>query len=420
MKVRHVVSLCCTVIALRLAAYPLASGLEPPPPELLRLQGDMHIENRPSQQGQLYEVKTVDPTGAHAAHHPMDFRLPVPERPFLWSSSNSQIECDQLLGNPELTVSEVPDPGNPEENVYYAEYWDVVYNIIYFSTLNYTSEPSSLVMLDGDHNITGSNDPSPTYDGFGQAFYAPTGLVTVTVEYNIAIVDVDAGDTVYGELWTLDVGDEGYLYLRDKIGWWEAIVTQASTWEGWRTTISQSTMDAMSGQLMLLLFTTETDNTSPYEQVYLDDVHLTACRRPPSSTVMLPLVLRAMQSGPTEPVCSPYEPDTRDRRGYVDVAATCHGSFGPADQRDYYTLRLDGASKVDVWLRDLPAGSQWDVLVYEDASGYPLACYAGMPGSSDKRAKCTLDPSRSYFILVNAGGAWTGSPNTYTMEVVSR
>ncbi|RLC98463.1 MAG: hypothetical protein DRI77_04985, partial [Chloroflexi bacterium] len=112
-----------------------------------------------------------------------------------------------------------------------------------------------------------------------------------------------------------------------------------------------------------------------------------------------------------------YEPDSATQRGSTAVGATCDGSFSGTDTRDYYSLNLNGATNIRLALENLPSGTNWDALIYEDASGYPLACQIGTAGDQNKYKNCTLDASKSYFVMVNAGTAPSKESNTYQMSV---
>jgi hypothetical protein len=102
----------------------------------------------------------------------------------------------------------------------------------------------------------------------------------------------------------------------------------------------------------------------------------------------------------------------------VDVGATCGGSLSPTDQRDYYSVDLKGASQVRLRLFNLPSGTNFDALVYEDATGYPRPCHIGTVGDQDKAVDCNLNPSKSYFILVNRGPRPEGG--SYNMSLMRR
>ena len=187
----------------------------------------------------------------------------------------------------------------------------------------------------------------------------------------------------------------------------------------------------LSGYSVGLLLWLESNRAEPYEIIWLDDVQVTtevpvgSCPHPisPPEFVYLPVALRNFANQPPTPppsTCQPYEPDAVDKRGSTTVGAVCDGSFNALDPRDYYSLNLNGTANVRLRLFDLPSGTNWDALIYEDTSGYPLACQIGTPGDDDKHADCTLNPSKSYFVLVNAGTAPGGGANTYKMSVEQR
>jgi hypothetical protein len=88
------------------------------------------------------------------------------------------------------------------------------------------------------------------------------------------------------------------------------------------------------------------------------------------------------------------------------------------DQKDYYLLDLRGERKVRLRLFDLPAGTNWDAMIYENTEGYPLACHIGTSGSGDKSEDCDLNLSKDYFVLVSRGPQKTGG--SYGMRVEAR
>jgi hypothetical protein len=80
---------------------------------------------------------------------------------------------------------------------------------------------------------------------------------------------------------------------------------------------------------------------------------------------------------------------------------------------------LKGASQVRLRLFNLPEGSNFDALMYEDQAPYELLCYTGdQPGDQDKVKDCDPNPSKSYFILVNRGPRPEGG--SYNMSLMRR
>jgi hypothetical protein len=131
----------------------------------------------------------------------------------------------------------------------------------------------------------------------------------------------------------------------------------------------------------------------------------------------LPLVEKKPAAAPP-PTCSPREPDSVSQPGSTTVDVTCSGSFNQVDQKDYYALDLKGISRVRLRLFNLPQGTNWDALIYENKSNYPLACQIGTKGDADKAANCELSPSKNYFVLVSEGENGTVGP--YSMRVEER
>ena len=146
--------------------------------------------------------------------------------------------------------------------------------------------------------------------------------------------------------------------------------------------------------------------------VYFDDAQVQLCYATGPIKVYLPIVTKSPpQTGPT---CTPYEPDNRDNRGSVTVGATCNGSFGPSDDKDYYTLNLAGVTDVKLRLFNLPPeGNRWDAAIYEyPYTGQQPACWIGKEGL-DKSEDCRgLNLNKTYFVLVAAGSAQS-SPKSY-------
>jgi hypothetical protein len=317
-------------------------------------------------------------------------------------------QCVDALMNPQMDVIEFGVTGTVDS-------WVNMWPIIYFDNTVYRSASHSLVMI--DDYVYGDTDSFTTtfdYDEFGQGFQAPSGLVTVTVTYSRLYSNTNSGDTAYGNLWTLD--SEGYL--DELIDYWPI----GETPDGWsdRGYLVTDTQElaALSGKPLALTFDMINDMVSPYEWIWLDDAQVNLCYTSGPVKVYLPLVIKSPPSGPT---CTPLEPDSVNSRGSTMVGATCNGSFSFTDIKDYYSLNLGGVSNVRLCLTHLPAGSNWDALIYQDSGGspYPLRCQIGTPGSGDKCKDCTLNTSESLFVLVSAGTPPPAGANTYQMSVAS-
>jgi hypothetical protein len=180
----------------------------------------------------------------------------------------------------------------------------------------------------------------------------------------------------------------------------------------------------LSGQPGMLVFGMWSDRDSAHETWYFDDIELELCFRVGSERVYLPVLRR--ETGIAG--CVPFEPDSAAARGSTVVGATCSGSFGAGDIKDYYSLDLGGETHAVLSLTNLPAGTNWDALIYEDKGGgsYGLACQIGTIGSQDKSAACPNKPgytsfsgSDDYFVLVSAGTAPGSGSNTYQMSVTA-
>jgi len=320
------------------------------------------------------------------------------------------VVCKQMLLNPQMDVVELGDGTGT------IDYWSVLWQNIYYDNRSgyYRSPKYSLVMVDDPGRDTDYISPTLDLDAFGQGFYAPTGLITVTVTYSRLYSPTSGSDYAYGNFYTLD--NEGRL---DENPVWWYIGDYPSGWSDRIVVITNTThLAALSGKPLALIFEEWANRASPYETIWLDDAQVTVCYQPTvyAYHVHLPLALRSFSTGPA---CIPREPDSLTNRGSTVVGAVCNGSFSPTDTRDYYTLSLGGVANIRLSLTNLPAGSNWDAMIYEDTAGYPLACHIGTPGSGDKYKDCTLNPNKNYFVLVNAGSAPT-TTQTYKMSVTSR
>jgi hypothetical protein len=320
------------------------------------------------------------------------------------SPQDFRVYCQDMLLNPQMDVEVFPT-APPTGS---ADPWELFWPVGYFST-NYHSAPYSLAMAD-------DNDPySPftwDYDALGQAFYAPSGLMTITVKFSGYHLNVNDGDDAWVNLFALD--DEGNFDTLVTYG----LINYPSSgvWVNWTWTITNpTTLAALSGGPDALVFDMENDRGTPNEWFYVDDAQLNLCfGLDVTSEVYLPLVKQS-----PIPTCAPREPDSRDAPGSTAIGATCSGSFSPLDTKDYYSLDPNGVRNVRLWLRNLPAGTNWGAAIFVDNPANTYVCHIGTPGSGDKSVNCTLDPSKHYFVKVDAGTA-PGSTQTYQMSVVAR
>jgi hypothetical protein len=326
-------------------------------------------------------------------------------------------ECVELLQNPEMNVVELGDGTGT------IEYWSIVRQNVYYDTSGSPASPAySLVMADEaassgvDIDVVSS---TLDIDEFVQSFVAPTGLTELTVSYSRLYTGTNAGDEAHSLLWTLT--DEGYL---DEL---LAMIPIGEDPDGWssrywdRTQPDDATFLAeISGRPLAIAFAVLTDRESPSEVIWLDDIQVTACYQRLPRSVYLPAILRNFGTTPG-PICVDLEPDSVTTQGHTDVGAVCDGSFGAVDTRDYYALNVPtGVTDVRLGLYDLPSGTNWDALIYEDAAGYPLVCQIGTSGSGDKYQDCIVNPAQTYFVMVNAGAPPQVGQTSYKMSVTQR
>jgi hypothetical protein len=346
------------------------------------------------------------------APHQADVRVPaVGMDGVVTSVSEEGVVCQDILLNPQMDVVEFGD------GTWSVDPWIVWWPEVYTDDVEYNSASYSLAMKD-DPSVDTEAIISSTldFDGFLQMFMAPSGLMTVTISYSrLYNGDVNSEDYAAYSLYT--VTNESLLGGRVAI--WEIGTSPSPTdWSNRSGTLTPSAdateLAKLSGKWVALRFELWSDRVSPYEFVWVDDVQVNVCYR--AEQVYLPLVQRG-EGAPAG--CTPLEPDSVTQRGFTLVGATCNGCFSPLDTRDYYSLDLNGASEVRVCLRNLPSGTNWDALIYEDSAGYPLICQIGTPGDQDKCSNyCTLNPAKSYFVMVNAGAA-PPSTQCYEMSVES-
>jgi hypothetical protein len=321
--------------------------------------------------------------------------------------------CVTVLSNPEMDVIEYGDGTGS------VDYWSIVCQKVYYDNDPgyYVSPYHSLVMVDDNDPYCVNTTDNIDADAFGQGFKAPSNLTRVRVDYSRLYANENSNDDAYGRFYALDA--EGYL--DELIGGWN-IGTTPSGWSNRYLEITDaSDLADLEGKNLALLFelwSYISSSASYQEVIWLDDAQVTLCFETGPHAVYLPMLIR--QPAP-ELACVPYEPDGLDQRGSTVVGVTCSGSFGATDMKDYYTLNLNGVTNVRLQLTNLPSGTNWDAMIYEDATGYPLACHIGTPGDQDKFKDCDpLSLSKTYFVLVSAGTAPGSGANTYQMSVVQR
>jgi len=328
--------------------------------------------------------------------------------------STSGVACADMLWNPELDVVEFGDGTGS------IEYWSILYQQIYHDNRAgyYASPYHALVMVDeppsdppADTDLVLIDDVTWDYDEFAQGFYAPSNLTLVRVYFSSFHANPDSYDSTRSYLWTLT--PEGYL--DDWVAY--ADIPESADWEDWYWDLPSEALPAVSGRALAATFDMLSDRIEPHEVVWLDDLQVTVCFEIGQYAVYLPVVAK-QPPPPSQPTCSPREPDSLTQPGSTARDATCGGSFSPVDQKDYYLLDLRGERKVRLRLFNLPASTNWDALIYENVGDYPLACQIGIPGSGDKSVNCNLDLGKNYFVLVSRGPNRTGGG--YDMRVEAR
>lgn len=353
---------------------------------------------------QAPEIDPLNPLAGERVWPDTPARLILPEPVDLPTEGN----CVQLIVNSELDVLIFNDGTGT------AEPWVVLWSRVYYSDVEYTSPSFSLFEIIGD-----ADDPTPTYDGFGQAFYMPAGLTSVTVEYDRKIDFANGVDTVQGELWTVD--SAGFL---DQFvtGW--IVGDSPATWDTRFYTINDApTLNQLSGRTIALALTNSTTDPSPGEVVYFDDITVTACFTPPDYAAYMPIV--EYGSGNSGPLCLPPSESPPDswynNRGLIQAGATCNSNLSQLDDRDYYSFTAAQSGSHTIKLSNLPAGSNWATLVYNDTEPPPTAptnggtCYTSQPGAGDKTVVCNFNAGQKYVVKVSSGS--TPMTGSYTLQL---
>jgi hypothetical protein len=319
-----------------------------------------------------------------------------------------------VLLNPQLDVVEFGDGTGS------IEYWSVLFQKVYYSTGTYNSPSYSLVLVDEapgeDPDLVNIEGQDWDYDQFGQGFQTPTNMTRIRVSFSSVYTNTNASDVAWSNLHTLT--SEGYL---DELMAYVEVPEDTTGFGNWYWELTASEyptlVAGLSGRPVAAVYDMLSDMEEPGERVYLDDLQVTVCYERGAYAVYLPLTAK-QPSTPPQPACSPREPDSVSQPGSTTVDVTCSGSFNQVDQKDYYALDLKGISRVRLRLFNLPQGTNWDALIYENKSNYPLACQIGTKGDADKAANCELSPSKNYFVLVSEGENGTVGP--YSMRVEER
>jgi hypothetical protein len=105
----------------------------------------------------------------------------------------------------------------------------------------------------------------------------------------------------------------------------------------------------------------------------------------------------------------------------IQTQANCNSNLSQLDDRDYYSYTPTQTGSHTVHLRNLPPGSNWAALVYNDTEPPPTgptnggACYTAAPGSADKSVVCTFTAGQKYVIKISSGS--TPMNGTYNLQV---
>jgi hypothetical protein len=329
----------------------------------------------------------------------------------LVSPQSPSESCQDMLANPQMDVLENGDGTGTVDS------WTILSPIIYYSKVYSHSAPYSLKEMD---ELDGSDPVSITiggvlwdYDEFGQLFRAPAGLTYLKASFSSMYRDRDANDAVYARLWTVNSQNQLDQFISAV-----RVPTDTAeyTWANWYWELNSAQLITASNKTLALVFTLFGNRASPGQGVYFDDAQVRLCYATGPTKNYLPVALKS----PTGPTCTPYEPDNRDNRGNMTVGATCSGALGPSDDKDYYTLNLNGVTDVKLRLFNLPPeGNVWGAAIYEyPYTGQSPACLINWTGLDKSVNGPGLNLNKTYFVFV-AASVPQSSPKSYSMSVTS-
>lgn len=350
---------------------------------------------------------------------PLQVSLPIAAPP--QAADAAEADCYQLLANPQLDIVEFGDGSGS------AEPWVVLEPTIYYYSFSVSPEYSLGMADDNDDEGAGGDFD---YDVFGQGFFMPDQLESVTVYYSTAVNQQDSFDDVEGQIWSLDA--QGFL--DEELAWWP--ISQPESDLDWRGRFVEITdaafLQTLEGRPLALILVAFNDRLAPYEINYFDDVAVVACVKSGAAgatRLYLPNVMHNAGEA-SGPICLPPTETPQDQynanRGLVQTGATCRSTLSNLDRADYYTFRPARSGPYTLSLRNLPPGTEWSAMIFVDEAEPDYApgpttgqCRIGTPGSGDKQVTCNLDLSKhkDYFVKVSAGSTYNGAVGNYVMRI---
>jgi hypothetical protein len=266
-----------------------------------------------------------------------------------------------------------------------------------------------------------------------QGFQMPANLTEISIEYQRATQSSNSVDKAYGELWLLDDDwslhlDQGSKYF---VFGWEVTDSEATWVKQAGTFADKLDMDKMAGRKVAILLFTSTDGGGAVaEEVFFDDVKLTACYEEivAGGKVLLPALMRKF-GVVTGPICTPPNENPLDKfytnRGFVQTNAMCNSTLSNVDEFDYYAFKPDKGGQHTLHLTSLPKGTQWSAMIWTDAPKPQFApgdagdgtCRITQPGDVNKQVKCNLTKGADYVVKVSSGN--TAVAGSYTMRITA-
>ena len=268
----------------------------------------------------------------------------------------------------------------------------------------------------GTANIDCAPDPVHRYgnDGCGyQITYDVEGKSSAWVYSELKGLDV----TDYTHLRFLLKGAAGgealHVYLGDSENERYRTIVADDNWQAWMLPLSyfSPTVDLTSLSELKIAFEWRT----MAGEVYLDDISF---MRP--CTTFLPIVMRGYCG------CGPdnYEPNDSCNQAYGSLTSgqTYQSYISCCDvatykKSDYFYIDISTTNAINIYLTDIPAGTDYDLCLYRNPSddpNNPAACSRN-DGNSPEMISYNPPATGRYYIRVYAHSGYSASP--YSLQV---
>jgi hypothetical protein len=170
--------------------------------------------------------------------------------------------------------------------------------------------------------------------------------------------------------------------------------------------------DPAYGTLICVVETGPTSSADPnYDNLDPPDVTITWLDDEPVARVYAPLVARNWRAGP----CGAWEVEPNDTPPLLSGVTYCGTFPDDADATDWFYFGLPTAHTVELWLTNIPAGQDYDVVL-RDAS-LEFVGFSGQLGNANEHILTDiLLPGRYYVLLYHTSPG--GSTQPYHLKVV--